>query len=274
MRKSFQMDSNLTCYVQHGYPEETLQLLDQMQRVGVKPNHVTCISILQACSDVAATDLGHVTHADMIENGLQIDAYVITGLIDMYAKCGCVEDARSVFDKSSDRSVVIWSALMTTYLMHENYATAFQCFLTMQQEGLKPDKVAFTNAIALCNQKGMVDEGCRQFESLEGGGCRPKFEHYACMIGLFARAGCLVEAEALLQSMPFLANIEGWLSLLGSCQMYGNNGLGRKCFHTLMSMDPVLTPGHLLTLAIDFDADDRCKHSDMQHVGTSCWEAI
>ncbi|KAH7330935.1 hypothetical protein KP509_20G008700 [Ceratopteris richardii] len=236
-------------FIQHGYPQESIQLLEQMQQLGLHPNHVTFASILQACANLGAWDLGHIMHANMIESGSQIDSYVISGLVDMYGKCGSLEDAHSVFCKPSNRNVVIWSSMMTSYLMHEDYMAALQCFVAMQNEGLKPDHVAFTSAISVCNQQGLVYEGCQHFERLEGYRYTWMLEHYANMIGLFGRAGCLVEAEAIIQSMPLLATIEGWLTLLGSCKMYGNNYLASKCLQNLMLSDPVLASQYLNILS-------------------------
>lgn len=205
-----------------------------------------------------------------MESESRIDTFVVSGLIDMYAKCGSVEDACLVFDKSPRRNVVIWSTMMAAYTLHNDYTSALQSFITMQLEGFKPDEVTFVNALSLCSHEGLVGEGCHLFEALKvGHGTPPSLEHYTCVIDLLGRAGCLVEAGDILQSMPFLSSISGWISLLGNCKTYGNTELGRKCFRTIMSLDRDRASGHLLMSTIYSDADTCTDALSMEHLRRS-----
>lgn len=40
------------------------------------------------------------------------DPFVETGLMDMYASCGSIKDARNVFDEMSQRDVVTWNTMI------------------------------------------------------------------------------------------------------------------------------------------------------------------
>jgi pentatricopeptide repeat protein len=48
---------------------------------------------------VAALQHGRHIHSPIIQRGYESDIFVATSLIDMYAKCGSIEDASRVFDK-------------------------------------------------------------------------------------------------------------------------------------------------------------------------------
>ena len=65
----------------------------------------------------------------------------------------------------------------------------------------------------------------------------PRMEHFNCVIDILGRVGRLDEAEKLLRSMPRVPNVTGWLTLLTACKTFGNNELGRTCYHEAVLLD-------------------------------------
>ena len=122
-------------YVQHGERQEALQLYQGMLQQGMERDNVTLSSILKACSSLAALDQGKMVHTHFIESGLEADIFVENTLIDMYAKCGSLEDVHTLFGKLIDRDVVTWSAMISGYAQHGHSQQALQLFEQMQYEG-------------------------------------------------------------------------------------------------------------------------------------------
>ncbi len=79
--------------------QNDLELFQQMQQEGVRPNSVTFVGALNACASVLALEEGRCVHQQIIQHGLESDVFVESSLVDMYAKCGTLEDAWSVFNK-------------------------------------------------------------------------------------------------------------------------------------------------------------------------------
>jgi len=65
----------------------------------VQPNSVTFVGALNPCASVLALEKGRSVHQQIIEQGLEPNVFVGSSLVDMYAKCGSLEDAWSVFNK-------------------------------------------------------------------------------------------------------------------------------------------------------------------------------
>ncbi|KAF3773452.1 Pentatricopeptide repeat-containing protein [Nymphaea thermarum] len=86
--------SMITGYVQCGRPNEAISVFRSMEEANVKPNEVTVVSVLAACADVGALDLGQRIHAYAKENHFRHNLRVCNTLIDMYTKCGRMEEAR------------------------------------------------------------------------------------------------------------------------------------------------------------------------------------
>jgi len=86
-------------HVKCGQGYEALELFRKMQQEGVQPGPVTFIRVLNACASVVALEEGRQVHEQIIENGCESDVFVGNSVIDMYAKCGSMDDACKVFNK-------------------------------------------------------------------------------------------------------------------------------------------------------------------------------
>ena len=120
-------------YAQNGHCEEAFEVFRQMQRVGMKPDQITYMSILNACACPVALERGREVHAHIIDAGLQSDVRVGTALVNMYAKCGSIRDARLVFDKMGNRNVISWNAMIAGYAQHGHCEEAFEVFRQMHE---------------------------------------------------------------------------------------------------------------------------------------------
>ncbi len=86
-------------HVQSGQGQKALELFRQMQQEGVQPNSVTFVGVLNAYASVVALEEGRCVHQQIVECGWDSDVFVGSSLVDMYAKCGSIEDASRVFKK-------------------------------------------------------------------------------------------------------------------------------------------------------------------------------
>ena len=82
-------------FVQNGHCEEDLHLFHQMQLESVEPNSKLFTTILPACANLAALELGMEIYEKIIRSGYQFDVLLANALIDMFAKCGSIIMARN-----------------------------------------------------------------------------------------------------------------------------------------------------------------------------------
>lgn len=251
----------ITGYTQHEYSQEALRLFQRMEEKGMEPDNIAFASILNACSGLAALDQGKQCHVHITNCRCDEDAFVGSALINMYAKCGSLRDAYRVFRKMHTQSVVTWNAIITGYALHSDYRLVLHHFEAMQQEGLKPDGVTFACLLSACSHMGLLNEGCNLFGSMQKDHCiTPTSEHYTCMADLLGRAGHLIHAEDLLQTMPNRPDAVGWLALLSHCRTYGALELGRRCFDNVVIRDFKGSAGYMLMSTIFVDAN-MCEDS-------------
>lgn len=223
--------------------EEALALFDLMLRENVTPNDVTFLGVLSACACVGALDIGKWVHAYVDKNlkgtNVMNNVSFWTSLVDMYAKCGCVEVAEQVFRSMGSRSLASWNAMISGLAMNGHAERALGLFEEMVNEGFQPDDITFVGVLSACTQAGLEDLGHWYFGSMiKDYGISPKLQHYGCMIDLLGRSGKFEEAKFLMGNMEMGPDGAIWGSLLNACRIHGEVELGEYVAERLFQLEP------------------------------------
>ncbi|XP_040987931.1 pentatricopeptide repeat-containing protein At3g14730 isoform X1 [Juglans microcarpa x Juglans regia] len=230
----FSWNSIISVHGQCGDYDGTLRLFDRMLGSGVRPDLVTVTAVLPACSNLVALMRGRQIHGHMIVHGFEKEAnnkdtddvLVNNAVMDMYAKCGSMRDAHSVFNKMSNKDVASWNIMTMGYGMQGYGNEALHLFSCMCEAQIKPDEITFIGLLSACSHAGFVRQG-REFLMLMKStyGVDPTIEHYTCVIDMLGRAGQLEEAYELARTMPVEANSVVWRALLAACRLHDNADL-------------------------------------------------
>ncbi|XP_043710578.1 pentatricopeptide repeat-containing protein At5g66520-like [Telopea speciosissima] len=227
----------ISSYVQSRSAAVALNLFKDMQLSGVRPDSVTMASVLSACAQVGALDMGRWIHAYVGKNKLRHDVFLGTSLVDMYAKCGCIDTALQVFNSMPQRNVCSWNAMLGGLAMHGHGADTLALFRQMEITHVTPNDVTFVGVLSACSHIGLVDEGHRQFDRMEEEfNITPKIEHYGCMVDILGRAGLIDEAKILIENMPMEPNVVVWGALLTACKIHGDSAVGEEVIRGLKKM--------------------------------------
>src|SRR5690349_1497072 len=111
--------------------EDAVRVLDWMDKVKVRPNATLYLCLLKPCKDPA---LGKRIHSHILTSGVRRTLELRNSLLNMYAKCGRMDDARSVFDSMEVKSVVSWTAMIAGYGQNGNGMEAISLFKQMLTE--------------------------------------------------------------------------------------------------------------------------------------------
>ncbi|GKV33224.1 hypothetical protein SLEP1_g41754 [Rubroshorea leprosula] len=232
-------------YTQNGENEEALGLFLLLKRESVWPTHYTFGNLLNACANLANLQLGQQAHVHVLKHGFRFqsgeesDIFVGNSLIDMYMKCGSVEDGFQVFKTMVERDWVSWNVMIVGYAQNGYAAEALELFNKMSASGEKPDHVTMIGVLCACSHAGLVEEGRQYFTSMKRDHALvPMKDHYTCMVDLLGRAGCLDEAKNLIETMPMEPDAVIWGSLLGACKVRRNITMGKYVAEKLLEIDP------------------------------------
>ncbi|KAI3716479.1 hypothetical protein L1987_67390 [Smallanthus sonchifolius] len=226
-------------YAQANKPSEAVAVFSRMQISGVNPDEVTMVAALSACSQLGALELGEWIHGYVNKHSLHRSVSLNNALIDMYAKSGNIKKAVEVFESVKDRCVITWTTVIAGLALHGLGKEALDMFSRMEKAGVRPNDVTLIAVLSACSHNGLVESGRWCFNNLfPKYGIEPRIEHYGCMIDLLGRAGCLLEAQELLNHMPFEPNAAIWGSLLAASRIYGNVELGQLAVRHLVKLEP------------------------------------
>ncbi|XP_072993757.1 pentatricopeptide repeat-containing protein At1g08070, chloroplastic-like [Typha latifolia] len=251
-------NSMISGFVHVGEFGKALSLFRKMQNTGIKPDIATLIGVLNSCANLGALDAGRWIHVYTIRSGLKADGSLGNALIDMYAKCGIIDQAMEVFGMMRCRDVYTYTSLIVGSAMHGQGDKALDIFSEMLRVGIKPNEVTFTGVLSACSHAGLVDIGLRHFGEMSTlYGIKPAIEHYGCVVDMFGRAGLLEKAQEFIRAMPIEPDAFIWGSLLGACKIHGKVPLGEKAMEHLLDFGPEEDGSYVLMSNIYTSADRR-----------------
>ncbi|KAI0501885.1 hypothetical protein KFK09_016830 [Dendrobium nobile] len=226
-------------YSSNGLPKEALELFFKMEAENIKPDCFTMVGVLSACAKLGALELGErVTHY-MEMNEFLSNPVLGTALIDMYAKCGSMARSWVVFERMSERDLIVWNAMINGLSMTGHGKTSFGLFAQMEKMQISPDGNTFVGLLCACTHTGLVEDGRAYFNSMGQVYClSPRIEHYGCMVDLLGRNGLLEEAYQLINEMPVEANAVVWGALLGGCRIHRKIDLAEHVLKKLIVLEP------------------------------------
>lgn len=227
-------------YVQCGSQLEAMEVFQEMQRAGERPDEVTLLSLLSACSDSGALEIGQKIHCSLVEMGLS-DLSILMGnaVIDMYAKCGSIRKAVEVFRGMKEKDTSTWNSIIGGLAFHGHAKESIELFEEMRRERFSPDEITFVGVLVGCSHGGMVEEGRQYFHLMTNEyGLQPNIKHYGCMVDILGRAGLLDEAFRFVETMEIEPNAIIWRTLLGACRVHGNVELGEQANKHLLRIRP------------------------------------
>ncbi|KAL5723363.1 Pentatricopeptide repeat-containing protein [Ranunculus cassubicifolius] len=223
----------------------------EMQRLGFCPTISTFVSMIGACSVLSEFEVGHQVQCQLMKLEFFTDVRCSSALVDMYSKCGRIEDARRIFDQMDNKNVFSWTSMIDGYGKNGNPNEALSLFDKMlKSKTVEPNNVTFLGALSACGHGGLVAEGWKIFKSMERDHMiKPRMEHYACMVDLLGRSGNLNEALDFIRGMPERPNSDVWAALLGASRLHDNAEMAGVAANEIFKLNSSERPGAYVALS-------------------------
>ncbi|XP_059647742.1 pentatricopeptide repeat-containing protein At3g12770-like [Cornus florida] len=230
----------LTGFSSGPYCNKAIEHFNEMMVVeDLELDSVALMGILSSCSHLGYLQQGRRFHALMVKTGFANDIFVGSTVIDMYANCANLEDARIFFEEMEVKDVACWNAMIAGNGMNGYGKDAIALFLQMKGSGINPNESTLVSVLCACSHAGMVDQGLHIFYHMyRTWNIVPNLKHYACVVDLLGRAGRLGDAYLLINNMPLRPDFEVYGALLSACRVHGNIELGIEISHKLFELDP------------------------------------
>ncbi|PON61639.1 Pentatricopeptide repeat [Trema orientale] len=160
-------------YITSNKSHKALELLSLMHKIGETANEITLATATKAAGSLVALEQGkqihghgRQIHANVIKLDCSSDPFVGTSLVDMYAKCGGIEDAYCLFKRMDVKTIALWNALLVGLAQHGNAQEALNLFRYMVSNHVEPDRVTFVGVLSACSYSGLISETYGYFSSM------------------------------------------------------------------------------------------------------------
>ncbi|KAM3383672.1 hypothetical protein ACQJBY_008379 [Aegilops geniculata] len=225
-------------YVQNGREEEAFEFFRLMLRQGVAADQFTLTSAVAACANAGMVEQGRQVHGCVEKLGHSFDAPLASTIVDMYAKCGNLDDACRMFDIAPTKNVALWTSMLCSYASHGRGRTAIELFNRMIAEKIKPNEVTLVGVLSACSHGRLVSEGERFFKLMqEEYGVVPSIEHYNCMVDLYGRAGLLGKANNFINENKIKHESIVWKTLLSACRVHKDMEHAKLASESLIQLE-------------------------------------
>ncbi|XP_047314930.1 pentatricopeptide repeat-containing protein At3g16610 [Impatiens glandulifera] len=239
-------------YAWEGPFDKAISLYREMLESGVRPNNYTYPFVLKACSGLQAIEDGKEVHEHAKLAGFDSDVYICTALVDFYAKCGSLKEAREVFDAMPMRDVVAWNAIIAGFSLHGLYDDVIRLIFQMQEAGLSPNSSTIVSVLPAVGESSALVQG----KALHAYGMKKNFHNDVMvatgLIDMYGKCACLSYASRIFDALSFKNEVT-WSAMIGSCIACGYLNEALKLFEKRLLNDStslsVVTLGAILRLS-------------------------
>ncbi|EFJ38048.1 hypothetical protein SELMODRAFT_73371 [Selaginella moellendorffii] len=178
-----------------------------------------------------------------------VNVVASNAMLYAYAEAGNLRIARRMFDEMDERDLVSWNAMLSAYAQAGDLHEASRLLDRMKEWNTRPDDVSFLLVLHATGHLGEVSRGLSLLASMSSDyGLTPRKLHYSCMVDLLARSGYLSDAQALIDSMPYVEDAMEWTCLLAACKGHKDVHFGALAAKRVLSLKPS-NPGAYVMLA-------------------------
>lgn len=211
-------------------PVESSIMYREMLHRGYDPDHFTFPFVLKGCSIISDIHFGKCVHNCIVKTGFELNVYVSSCLLNMYASCADMESALKVFDKMPKWNAVAWTSLISGFLGNNQASEAIKVFKDMELCDVEPNEITMVNVLVACARNRDIGTGKLVHSRIGQLGFDPFGSSFdfnvilaTSIVDMYAKCGSLRTARNLFNKMPD-RNLVAWNSMIGAYSQYGRAG--------------------------------------------------
>lgn len=227
----------------------------------------TFATMVRAAAGLELISPGQQLHSCALKMGVSEDVFVSCALIDMYSKCGSIEDARFVFDVMPEKTTVAWNSVIAGYALHGYSEEALSMYYEMQDSGVKMDHFTYSMIIRVCTRLASLQHAKQAHAGLIRNGFGSDVVANTALVDFYSKWGRIEDARNVFDRMP-QKNVISWNALISG---YGNHGRGSEAVDLFERMvHQGMVPNHVTFLAVL----SSCCHSGLSDRGWEIFESM
>ncbi|XP_050225586.1 pentatricopeptide repeat-containing protein DOT4, chloroplastic [Mercurialis annua] len=246
-------------YAREGLSGDAMELFREMEREGVRPDIFTVTMLLHACACNESLENGREVHNYIRRNNMQLDLYACNALMDMYAKCGSMEEANAVFLEMPTKDIISWNTMIGGYSKNGLPNEALCHFIAMLQER-KPDNRTLACILPACGSLAALDRGREIHGYILRNGCFSDQHAANALVDMYVKCGAIALAQLLFDRIA-MKDLISWTVMIAG---YGMHGFGKEAIAAFQEMRQAgIEPDEISFISILY----ACSHSGLLDEG-------
>ncbi|GAA0183507.1 hypothetical protein LIER_30904 [Lithospermum erythrorhizon] len=171
-----------------------------LQKSNISHNHnyeLSLIACLKDCAKNLSIFNGQELHGLILKSGLDYNIFVQNSLINFYAKCGLIYEAKRAFDAGTRLDFVSYNVMICGFVRLGYLNEARQLFDRMTNR----DCVSYTTMIMALVQRGFWIEAVGVFEAMRVAGVVPNDVTMSSVVTAYARYDVVGEIGGMLHGL-------------------------------------------------------------------------
>lgn len=268
MKNLVSWNAMISVYVQNGLVPEAFEIFCGLLSSSGGFDSAIVVSLLQGCAQIAALGFGKILHCCALRRGLEVNLVMSTAIVDMYAKCGALDMAGSVFDRMKERNVISWTAMLVGLAQNGCAEEALELFGQMRDQGITANSVTLVSLIHACAHVGSLKKGRSIHAYLIRHGFMLNEINLTALLDMYAKCGKIDSAERVFDNRSISKDVILWNAMITS---YGIHGHGQKAISVFSQMkEEGLEPNETTFISLL----SACSHSGLVEEGISLFDAM
>ncbi|KAL4311109.1 hypothetical protein GQ457_01G036910 [Hibiscus cannabinus] len=246
-RDAISWNAVIAAHEQNGNEEATLSHFISMLHSGMEPDEFTYGSVLKACAGQKALNYGMEIHNRTIKSGIGLHSFVGSALVDMYCKCGMMEEAEKIHDRIEQQTMVCWNAIISGFSLQKESEESQKFFSRMLEMGVKPDHFTYATVLDTCANLATVGLGKQihaQIIKLE-----LQSDVYICstLVDMYSKCGNMYDSKLIFEKATN-RDFVTWNAMICG---YAQHGLGEEALQIFEDMIiENVTPNHATFVSV------------------------
>lgn len=250
-------------YLKNRQRERAFQLFNQMEQGEVELDRATFVSILSAYASQEALAEGKQMHTRIASGKFGSNVVVGTAIVNMYGKCGDLDNAQRVFNEIIHRDVITWNAMIAVYVQHGKDSEALQLFNEMQHGRVMPNRITFLNTLGACASHAILTEGQQLHAQIMVCGCQSDMVVGTALVNMYGKCGSPNNAKWVFERM-LMRDVVSWNAMT---RVYTHNGLVKEAIQVFNQMQQIGVIPDKVTFSSVLDAcADQAALAEGQHI--------
>ncbi|KAM3356652.1 pentatricopeptide repeat-containing protein like [Capsicum galapagoense] len=294
-RSTFLYNTMIRGYVQSDLPIPAIICYKDMLRDKFIVNNYTFPPLIKACTLVLNEfgQLGLSVHAHSLKLGLQHDRFIVaaliefyslnlemdsartlfdetpirdvvlfTTMIDGYGKKGEVGKARLLFEEMLVRNVISWSAMMAAYSRASDFKEVLYLYRMMEEDGLKPNESVLVTVLTACAHLGALTQGFWVHSLAKHYNYESNPVLATALVDMYSKCGRMELASSVFEVMIY-KDAGAWNAIISGFAMNGDAMKSIQLFYRMLASGN--QPNETTFVAVL----SACTHANMVDKGLS-----